>query len=109
MLSARYLAARRRDRYHDVAMDWRRGLRRLRLVGTVALLLGVAAFASVFLTNLLGYAPDNSFQPLFALMGRLGLILTLFGCLVSLAAWVLQGFVPAATAVTPSKLAHPRD
>ncbi len=81
-----------------MAMSWHRGLRRLRLVGTVALAIGVICLASVYTTHALGYAPDVSVQPLFALMGRLGLLLTLLGVLVSVTAWVLQGFAPTTPA-----------
>jgi hypothetical protein len=91
-------------------MDWQRGLKRLRLVGTVSLLFGILSFASVFLTNMLGYTPDTMFQPLFALMGRLGLLLTILGCLVSVAAWILQGFAPVVPPIPidadPSRRLH---
>jgi hypothetical protein len=94
-------------------MDWQRGLKRLRLVGTVSLLLGVISFGSVYLTNTLGYAPDALLKPFFPFVGELGLLLTIFGCMVSVATWVIQGFAPLTPPTridtVPARRARPED
>jgi hypothetical protein len=77
-------------------MNWHAGLRRLRLVGTVALATGVIFCASVFMTHSLGYAPDPSFVSLFTVLWPAGLALILLGCLLWVGAWVLLGFAPPA-------------
>ncbi len=81
-------------------MNWHTGLRRLRLVATVALALGIVLCASVLLTRGLGYAPDPSIASLFAAMWPAGISLAALGGLLWVAIWVLQGFVhPAPTAI----------
>ena len=80
-------------------MNWHRGLQRLRLVGTIALVIGLVLCVSVLVTRTLGYAPDSSVAPLFAAMWPSGLALVILGGLLWVAAWVLQGFVPAAPAL----------
>ena len=79
-------------------MNWHRGLRRLRLVGTIALVLGLILCGSVLVTRTLGYAPDLSVAPLFAAMWPSGLALIILGAVLWMTVWVLQGFVPAASA-----------
>lgn len=78
------------------SMIWHTGLRRLRLVGTVALVLGVICCASVFVTHAMGYAPDPSVASLFSALWPIGLGLVVLGGMVWVTAWVLHGFVPAA-------------
>jgi predicted ABC-type sugar transport system permease subunit len=82
-------------------MGWHTGLKRLRLVGTIALAIGVVLGASVLITNSLGYAPDTSVAPLFAALWPVGLVLAILGGLLWVAAWVLQGFLPPAPAAAP--------
>lgn len=76
-------------------MEWHRGLKRIRIVGTAALAAGIVFSASVYITTLLGFAPDLSVAPLFTLMGRLGLPLAILGGLLWVAVWIIQGFAPA--------------
>ncbi len=76
-------------------MNWHTGLKRLRLVGTVALAVGVVLCASVIATRSLGYSPDLSVAPLFAAMWPCGLALIILGALLWIAVWILQGFIPA--------------
>jgi formate hydrogenlyase subunit 3/multisubunit Na+/H+ antiporter MnhD subunit len=71
-------------------------LKRLRLVGTVALAIGVVFCASVVVTRSLGYAPDDSVASLFAAMWPTGLALVILGGLLWVGVWVLHGFVPPA-------------
>lgn len=75
-------------------MQWHRGLRRLRLVGNLALGLGVLIIFLVWLTGALGYAPNAGFSPIFDLLARLGMALLILGGLLSVAAWIIQGFLP---------------
>ena len=75
-------------------MTWHRGLKRLRLVATAALLLGVVLLASVLAMQLLQLSPDTFVAPLFKLMWPFGMGLVVLGALLWTAVWVLMGFVP---------------
>ena len=75
-------------------MHWQRGFKRIRLIGTVSLALGVVLLFSVLLTQLLGYAPNPGFAPLFGAFWPLGLMLIVLGLLLWLSVWVLLGFLP---------------
>ena len=77
-------------------MDWQTGFKRIRLVGTVALSLGILLLLAVILTQSLGYAPDAAFAQLYAAFWPLGLMLIVLGALLWVAVWVLSGFVPVA-------------
>jgi hypothetical protein len=87
-------------------MEWHRGLKRLRVVGSIALAIGVVFCASVQITRGLGYAPDDAFASAFGAMWPVGLALALLGGLLWVAVWVLQGFAPAPGAPRP---AHPEE
>lgn len=90
-------------------MLWQRGFKRIRLVGTVALGLGVVLLASVLLTQLLGYAPNPGFAQLYSAFWPLGLMLLVLGLLLWVATWVLSGFLPdgaEAAASTPAAKAR---
>ncbi len=82
-------------------MHWKQGFKRIRLVGTAALLVGVALVASVLLTQTLGYAPDPAFAQLFSALWPLGLMLLVVGVLLWLAVWVLMGFLPSDATAAP--------
>ncbi len=75
-------------------MHWQRGFKRIRLVGAVALALGVVLLFSVLLTQLLGYAPDPGFAQLYGAFWPLGLMLLVLGALLWITVWVLAGFLP---------------
>ena len=75
-------------------MHWQRGFKRIRLIGTLALALGVVLLASVLLTQGLGYAPDPAFAQLYGAFWPLGLMLIVLGLLLWVAVWVLSGFLP---------------
>ena len=75
-------------------MNWYTGLKRLRIVGTIALTVGLLLCVSVVATRGLGYAPDLSVAPLFAAMWPCGIALILVGGLLWVAVWVLHGFLP---------------
>lgn len=76
-------------------MHWANGFRRIRLIGTVALGLGVLLLLVVFLTQLLGYGPDPAFAQLYGAFWPLGLMLLVLGVLLWLVVWVLMGFLPS--------------
>ncbi len=69
------------------------GFKRMRLVGTVSLLVGVVLLISVSLTPLLGYAPNPWFMPLYSALWVLGLMLAAFGVFFHAGAWVVAGFL----------------
>ncbi len=75
-------------------MHWQRGFKRLRLVGTVAVIAGIVLLLSVVLTQSLGYAPDPAFAQLYGAFWPLGLMLVVLGLLLWVAVWVLSGFLP---------------
>jgi uncharacterized BrkB/YihY/UPF0761 family membrane protein len=81
-------------------MHWQRGFKRIRLVGSIALLLGVVLLGSVLLTQLLGYAPNPGFVGLYSAFWPLGLMLLVLGLLLWVAVWVLSGFLPDGTEAT---------
>ncbi len=72
-------------------MAWHTPLQRLRLVGTLALVLGAAACISVLATHGLGYAPDTSVAPLFNALWPIGIVLALLGALIWVGIWILHG------------------
>ena len=86
-------------------MHWQRGLKRLRIVATGALVLGAIMFFPPWLTNILGYVPNAGFVGLFNLSLRLGLMLLVLGALLWVAVWVLAGFLVPETAGSASALA----
>jgi uncharacterized BrkB/YihY/UPF0761 family membrane protein len=75
-------------------MQWQRGFKRIRLVSTIALVLGVALLGSVLVTQVLGYAPNPGFAQLYGAFWPLGLMLLVVGLLLWVAVWVLSGFLP---------------
>lgn len=77
-------------------MNWQTGFKRIRLVGTAALALGILLLLAVILTQSLGYAPDAAFAQLYGAFWPLGLMLMVLGALLWVAVWVLSGFIPAA-------------
>ena len=89
-------------------MHWETGFKRLRLVGTVALGLGVVLLLAVVLTQSLGYAPDPAFTQLYSAFWPLGLMLIVLGALLWVAVWVLMGFLPAADAAESKAQDPPR-
>lgn len=80
--------------YHGPTMQWQRGFKRIRLVGTVALIVGAVLLLSVVLTQSLGYAPNPPFVPLYSAFWPLGLMLLVLGALLWVTVWVLSGFLP---------------
>jgi uncharacterized membrane-anchored protein len=86
-------------------MYWQRGFRRIRLVGTVTLVLGAVLLFSVALTQMLGYAPDPGFAQLYSAFWSLGLTLIVLGMLLWVAVWILMGFLPpdATGSVEPAR------
>ena len=78
-------------------MNWQTGFKRIRLVGTAALVLGVLLLVTVIVSQTSGYAPDPAFVQLFGAFWPLGLMMIAVGVLLWLAVWVLSGFVPTAT------------
>ncbi|RRA47726.1 hypothetical protein [Acidipila sp. EB88] len=78
-------------------MHWQKGFQRIRLVGTVALVLGAVLLLAVVLTQSLGYAPDHAFAQLYSAFWPLGLMLLVLGALLWVAVWVLTGFLPPDT------------
>ena len=91
-------------------MHWQRGFQRIRLVGTVALVVGAVLLFSVLLTQALGYAPDPPFVQLYGAFWPLGLMLIVLGLLLWVAVWVLSGFLPdaGAAAARPDEPARTR-
>lgn len=75
-------------------MHWQRGFKRIQLVGTVALGLGVVLLASVILTQSLSYAPNPGFAQMYAALWPLALMFIVLGVLLWASVWVLSGFVP---------------
>ncbi len=75
-------------------MYWRRGLKRLRIVGTVALLLSAILVLTSVLTNALGYAPDAGFVGVFSFLIHLSLPLMILGIILWTVVWIIQGFLP---------------
>ena len=75
-------------------MAWQHGLKRVRLTGTLSLVLGVALLGSNLGTHLLGYAPDPMFASVYSLMWPAGLVLLILGAVLWIAAWILQAFDP---------------
>ena len=74
-------------------MTWHRGLRRLRIVGVLSLVLGIAACVAVTLTGVLGYTADAIVQPLFSVLYPVGITAAIVGAVLLIAGWVLAGFV----------------
>ena len=79
-------------------MQWQRGFKRIRLVSTVALLIGAVLLLSVILTQSLGYAPDPQFASLYGAFWPLGLMLVVLGALLWVTVWILSGFLPESMA-----------
>ena len=79
-------------------MHWENGFRRIRLVGTAAVVIGALLLLLVLMTQELGYAPDPAFTQLFGALWPLGLMLLVLGILLWLTNWVLMGFVTERTA-----------
>ena len=75
-------------------MQWQRGFKRIRLVGTAAVLFGAVLLLSVVLTQSLGYAPDPAFAQLYSAFWPLGLMLLVLGALLWVTVWILSGFLP---------------
>ena len=75
-------------------MHWRRGIKRIRLVGAGAMALGLILLATVLFTRVLGYSPNPGFESLFDTFWPMGLLLIVLGLLLWLAVWVLAGFLP---------------
>ncbi len=85
-------------RYHAHTMHWHKGLKRLRIVATAALVLGLLIFIPITLMNVLGYLPDPGFVGLFSFLAHLGLPFVILGAILWIAVWVVQGFVPEVAA-----------
>ena len=75
-------------------MHWKRGFTRVRLLGTVAFVLGAVLLFSVLLTQLLGYAPDPAFAQLYGAFWAVSLLLVAIGLILWSVPWVLLGFLP---------------
>ncbi len=91
-------------------MHWQRGFKRIRLIGTLALALGVVLLVSVLVTQGMGYAPDPAFAQLYQAFWPLGLMLIVLGLLLWVAVWVLSGFLPdtgTAPGLAPTKPEEP--
>ena len=82
-------------------MTWHKGLKRLRLIATASLVIGLVLIASVLITQALHLSPDTLVAPLFAVMWPLGVGLLILGGMLWTAVWVLMGFVPETTAQVP--------
>ena len=88
-------------------MHWQRGFKRIRLVGTGAMALGLILLISVLSTRALGYSPNPGFESLFDTFWPLGLLLIVLGLLLWLAVWVLAGFLPTEAGMAKTIEANP--
>lgn len=89
-------------------MHWQRGFKRIRLIGTVSLAIGVLLLLSAVVTVSLGYAPDPGMAPMFNVMFPLGMVLIVLGLLLWLTTWVLAGFLPDEAATRAGDDTPPR-
>ncbi len=86
-------------------MTWHKGFARLRFIGIASLVMGVVMLAGVWSARAAGLEADAVSAFFCSLVWSAGITLMVLGNVLWIALWVLKGFIPESSPVTPIAIA----